>query len=141
MLKYAFIVLFLFAGCTSGFEYWDYDYEYEEEFVEIGEAFYWVWHEIKYEKDPENNWKLPHETAILLTGDCEDQSLLFADIVYRYLGRYPILLKIRDGEKFHIVVKVDGVIYDPTNSCIRKDDLDIKEFYTYGRAMFIALVR
>jgi hypothetical protein len=77
----------------------------------------WVVANIKWEADPSNNWKLPHETYMDRSGDCEDMALLMA-WGFNERGIYPYILRIEDlshlgyMEGPHLIVRADGRYYD-----------------------------
>lgn len=148
-------LVLLFTGCTitgmslfnDGFEYWDYDYDYQIEIVNIDEAHDFVYENVRYKLDKENEWQLPHESLESGYGDCEDTALMFADLVYRQLSIecYVVRIITLTGG-CHVIAQLGtGEYYDPSTS-YRKDwqmgeGYIVKDKYNYGKAMFIALVR
>jgi hypothetical protein len=79
------LLIVLLAGCSIGAPYTT------TEIPDLGlrtpeQVFHWINTNITYVSDKEvhgtsDEWQLPHETYLLRTGDCEDQSLLVVYIL------------------------------------------------------------
>ena len=135
------VCFFLFTSCTIYYlsTEWDYKMPYETNNISVEEAFLWTANNIKYIPDEDRDmWQLPHETYEKLTGDCEDQAILFMYIVYAEIGIERVELLVT---KDHVVVRIDKIYYDPTNEYIgeKKEEWDILYSFNYGETMYQAM--
>ena len=87
-----------------------------EKFETVEEVHKWVWENIDY-TNKKDVFQLPQETLDSRKGDCEDYTLLFIAMVYKYLDYKCHYVEISlDGKQLdHAVAKYKGRYYDCTN--------------------------
>ena len=146
MLKYLVIIGICFLiACTIEGQLWDYEFNfpYGCKIETPYDAFLWVSSYIFYQKDNKDEWKTPEETFNDGDGDCEDVALLMMYLCYAYAGETPVMLEIDKGSG-HMIVEVDGSLYDPKGTVtghISELQYRILNSYTYGEAMYLAMVK
>ena len=84
------------------------------------EAMMWIHENIEYATDRSRGyleyWQSPEQTLYYRTGDCEDMSILFADIVKTQFNLEAKLVVVYiKGYGFHMLNWLDGKYFDVTN--------------------------
>lgn len=144
MLKWAIVGLLILTGCTIQGQLWDYwfDFPYANEITDAPSAYLWVALNTIYQEDSKDEWKTPEQTYMDRGGDCEDVALLMMYLCYQYAHQTPTLIEIDRIDKIHMIVEVDGIVYDPKGSIrgnIQDLEYRILNSYTYGEAMYLAV--
>lgn len=77
-------------------------------------AWFWVANNIKPLREPAGSdvWQPAEITAILLTGDCEDYTILLGEFLYRLDYDSKMLISIKNRQP-HAILEVLGVAIEP----------------------------
>jgi len=147
MKKLLIILLFLIVlggcmVCPEG-QYWEYyfDFPHGDEITNVYNAWHWVISNTIYQQDEIDEWKTPEETYRDGFGDCEDRAILMMYLCYQYAEETPTLVKIDRIDTIHMIVEVDGILYDTERIIfgpIEELQYEILDTYTYGEAMYMA---
>ena len=85
-------------------------------------------------------FQLPHETYIMRKGDCEDFSLLLAQLLYEltpeksiYLVGMPLTI-----DSGHVALYYDGDFYEPQTGLIMSEPKNISWLCPYDQAIWMA---
>ena len=142
--KWILMGIIFIVGCTMTGQLWDYwfDFPEAEEITDTFSAYWWVVINTTYQEDPEGEWKTPEQTYNDRGGDCEDVAIFMMYLCYQYAYQTPNLVKIDRGDKIHMIVEVDRILYDPKGTIGgRIEDLEypILDTFTYGETMYLAV--
>lgn len=119
------LIILVLSGCTmveygyTGNETYIYDYANLPLFSSPGEIMIWVYNNIKNKPDTPPNyknddWKCPDQTLLEGCGDCEDQCILIAFLLHKYLNIECsiVLMKNINTDKGHCAYRYDGYLMD-----------------------------
>lgn len=143
-------ILFMSCGGADLFlemppYYWDYPGLSVSEIAELKEA---TAHLVYIPDGDEDHWRLPDYTWDRDGGDCEDLSSTSAYILKYEMGLNAKLavLKLKSRDEYHMVVSVDGVLYEYDGRLINMDywelrytisfDEYVKRTYTTKRSVY-----
>jgi hypothetical protein len=92
----------------------------------------WIFDNIEYKTDKDVHgldeyWQSWKETVTLGTGDCEDLSILFLEIIETYHGNEGCVVTTND----HAIAYIDGEFYDGTSNQVYDSYDDIERIFTY----------
>ena len=104
----------------------------------------WIYDNVAYLEDVDDEWQLPETTLRLETGDCEDFAILFMYMTKRLCDQEArMIIYLIDGDIHHGAPLLDGRVYEPTGGYSRllRTDRVIKSNLSYDEAMYTALIQ
>jgi hypothetical protein len=96
---------------------------------------------VRYVADPNDVWQSPAQTMSLGSGDCEDKSILFMEILYKSLGikanliivdtnQYRGKAVVSGGSINHAMIEINGKPFEPQTGLYEPNAI-VKYRYTF----------